>query len=188
MRFAALLLVGLLAPSVLAAQTPSPPERPTNPPASPAAPGAPSGTGQQFGSWVLGCPATADQGAPCVLVQEVSETLSRKVVFVWLVQYDKSGSLLGAFRLPTGVFVDRGLVMKMDDKAEGLKVNYTRCDPGECQAVFTISDNLIKQLSAAKIVRVEIALTNGRTANVQLDMNGFPAALAALKARSAAAK
>jgi invasion protein IalB len=183
MRFAALLLVSLLASAAAQAQTPNPPERPANPPASPAAPG---GTEQRFGSWVLGCPSTAAQGAPCVLVQEVSETLSRKVVFVWLVQYDKSGSLLGAFRLPTGVFVDRGLVMKMDDKGDGLKVNYTRCDPGECQAVFTISDSLVKQISAAKVVRVEIALTNGRTANVQLDMGGFPSALAALKAKNVA--
>jgi invasion protein IalB len=162
------------------AQTPAP-----NPPQKPAAaaPNAPSG-GQQFGAWILGCPPdSAGAKAPCVLVQQISETLSRKVVFVWLMQYGQDGNLLGAFRLPSGVFVDRGLVMKMDGKGEGLKVAYTRCDPAECQAVFTISDKLVDQLSNAKAVHVAVALTNGRTADVQLDMTGFPAALAALAAR-----
>jgi invasion protein IalB len=181
-RFALAFLAAAIAPTAWAeAQTPAP-----NPPQKPAAsaPNAPSGSGQRFGSWVLGCPApNAATKAPCVLIQQISETLSRKVVFVWLMQYGQDGNLLGAFRLPSGVFVDRGLVMKMDGKGEGLKVAYTRCDPAECQAVFTISDKLVDQLSNAKSVSVAIALTNGRTADVQLDMTGFPAALAALAAR-----
>jgi invasion protein IalB len=175
-----------LVPLAAGAQTPSPPQKPAGA-ARPQAPGEgeqPQGTGQRFGSWVLGCPApNAAAKAPCVLIQQISETLSRKVVFVWLMQYGQDGNLLGAFRLPSGVFVDRGLVMKMDGKGEGLKVAYTRCDPAECQAVFTISDKLVDQLSNVKSVSVDIALTNGRTADVQLDMTGFPAALAALAAR-----
>jgi invasion protein IalB len=176
---AALAAALALVPLAAGAQTPSPPQKPGG-----AAPSAPPGGGQQFGAWVLGCPAPdAAAKAPCVLIQQISETLSRKVVFVWLMQYGQDGNLLGAFRLPSGVFVDRGLVMKMDGKGEGLKVAYTRCDPAECQAVFTISDKLVDQLSNAKAVHVAIALTNGRTADVQLDMTGFPAALAALTAR-----
>src|SRR6185312_5883951 len=82
-RFVLVFLAAAIAPAVWAeAQTaaPNPPQKP-----SPAAPGAPSGTGQRFGAWVLGCPP-ADAGAktPCVLIQQISETLSRKVVFVWL--------------------------------------------------------------------------------------------------------
>ena len=180
-RFVLAFLAATVAPIAWAeAQTPAP-----NPPQKPAAaaPNAPSG-GQRFGAWMLGCPAPdAATKTPCVLIQQISETLSRKVVFVWLMQYGQDGNLLGAFRLPSGVFVDRGLVMKMDGKGEGLKVAYTRCDPAECQAVFTISDKLVDQLSNAKSVSVAIALTNGRTADVQLDMTGFPAALAALAAR-----
>ena len=116
-------------------------------------------------------------------MQQLTEALSRNVVFVWLLQYDDKRQLLGAFRLPSGVFVDRGLLMKTDKDSAGLKVAYTRCDPAECQAVFTISDKLVDQLSNVKSVSVDIALTNGRTADVQLDMTGFPAALAALAAR-----
>jgi len=180
-RFVIALLAAMLTPTALWAQAQAPaPNPPQKPPQAPAAPSAPGG-GQSFGSWVLGCPpANGAEKAPCVLIQQISETLSRKVVFVWLMQYSPDGSLLGAFRVPTGVFVDRGLVMKMDGKGDGLRVGYTRCDPGECQAVFTISEKLAKQLSDAKSVTVDIALTNGQTADVRIDMTGFPAALTAL--------
>ncbi len=178
-----------IAPAGGHAQTPAPPQKPAAPAKpAPAAPQGP-GTGERFGAWVLGCPAAgANPKAGCVLVQQISETLSRKVVFVWLIQYDEHGQLLGAFRLPTGVFVNRGLVMKPDGKGDGLRVEYTRCDPNECQAIFSLSADLTKQLAGAKAVTVEIALTNGNTASVQLDMDGFAGALAALAARAKAAQ
>lgn len=186
----AAILASLVATAALA-QTPTPPPKPAAPagasPAAPAAPGQPQGpamSGKRFGAWVLACPQDQASKAPCIMVQQISETLSRKVVFVWLLQYDDKRQLLGAFRLPSGVFVDRGLLMKTDKDSAGLKVAYTRCDPAECQAIFSISADLLKQISAAKTISVDIALTNGRTASVQLDMNGFGPAMAELGAHA----
>jgi invasion protein IalB len=168
--------------AAVAAETPVPPAKPVP---SAAAGGKPAtGTGQRFGSWVLACPSPEQAKAGCVLIQQVSEALSRKVVFVWLVQYNDKGQLLGAFRLPSGVFVNRGLIMKADGKGDGLKVDYTRCDPSECQAVFSITNDVAKQLSGAKTVTVAIALTSGKTADVELNMEGFAGALAALSAKA----
>jgi invasion protein IalB len=184
-RLGAVLLVTLASAGVAAAQAPTPPQKPAVPaaPAAPARPG-PAMTGERFGAWTVACPRDPASKAPCVMIQQISETLSRKVVFVWLLQYDDKRQLLGAFRLPSGVFVDRGLLMKTDTDGSGLKVAYTRCDPGECQAIFSISDDLAKQLSGAKTVTVQIALTNGRTADVQLDMKGFAQAIASLSAHA----
>jgi invasion protein IalB len=168
------------------AQTPTPPTKPAS--AVPAE-GQPNGvTGQRFGAWILACPPPDQAKAACVLVQEVSEALSRKVVFVWLIQYDDKGQLLGAFRLPSGVFVNRGLILKTDAKSDGLRVDYTRCDPGECQAVFPITNDVAKELAGAKTVTVAIFLTSGKTADVELNMDGFTGALSALAAKSKAAK
>ena len=167
-----------------AAETPVPPAKP-----APAAGGKPAAvTGQRFGAWVLACPTPDQAKTPCVLVQQVSEALSRKVVFVWLIQYDETGQLLGAFRLPSGVFVNRGLIMKPDAKGDGLKVDYTRCDPGECQAIFSITNEVARQLSTAKTVSVAIALTSGKTVDVALDMEGFAGALSALAGKAKAGK
>jgi invasion protein IalB len=167
-------------------QTATPAPKPVAPPAAgPDAPPPAQGTGQRFGAWILVCPAP-DQKAACFLLQQVSEALSRKVVFVWLIQYDDKGQLLAAFKLPSGVFVNRGLILKTDPKADGLRVEYTFCDPGECQATFSINNDLAKQLSAAKAVTVAIALTSGKTADVELGMDGFAGALAALATKSKA--
>jgi len=96
-------------------QTATPAAKPVAPPAAgPDAPPPAQGTGQRFGAWILACPPPEQSKAGCLLAQEVSEALSRKVVFVWLIQYDDKGQLLGAFRLPTGVFVNRGLILKTD--------------------------------------------------------------------------
>lgn len=169
-----------------AAQTPAPPPKPVAAVPPEAQPGGV--TGQRFGAWILACPPPEQTKAACLLVQEVSEALSRKVVFVWLIQYDDKGQLLGAFRLPSGVFVNRGLIMKIDPKSDGLRVDYTRCDPAECQAVFSITNDVVKQLTGTKTVTVAIALTSGKTADVELNMDGFTGALTALAAKSKAAK
>ena len=165
-----------------AAQTPTPAPEPAPAPAPQGETGVIAG--QRFGAWVLACPSSQQAKAACFLVQNVHEALSRKVVFVWLIQYDDQGRLLGAFRLPSGVFVNRGLIMKTDPKSDGLRVEYTRCDPAECQAVFSITDDLAKQLGATKAVTVAVSLTSGQTVNVELNMDGFAAALAALAGKS----
>ena len=165
-----------------AAQTPTPAPEPAPAPAPHGETGVIAG--QRFGAWVLACPSSQQAKAACFLVQNVHEALSRKVVFVWLIQYDDQGRLLGAFRLPSGVFVNRGLIMKTDPKSDGLRVEYTRCDPAECQAVFSITDDLAKQLGATKAVTVAVSLTSGQTVNVELNMDGFAAALAAWAGKS----
>ncbi len=194
----ALAIAIAVAASAPAAAQPSPPTpqlRATAaaaaPAAAPAAAAAPAGTGtnQKFGSWVLACPpADAGQKGSCVLIQQLSETLSRKVVFVWLMQYDDKGQLMAAFRLPTGVFINRGLIMKTAPDAEGVRIDYEQCGPTECQALFPVTKDLVKQFSAAKSVSVTIALTNGQAPNVQLGMDGFAGALAALAAQAKVAK
>jgi invasion protein IalB len=164
-------LLALLLPlgigGALAAQ-PSPPERP--------AAGAP-GSAQQFGSWVMTCPGGK---ANCILMQQLTETLSRNVVFVWLLQYDNTGNLMSVFRTPSGVFIKPGLQIRMDSSKQGLKVDFERCDPGQCQAIFSIPGDLLKQISAAKTLSVSLALTSGQTVEVPLKMDGFAGAIAAL--------
>jgi invasion protein IalB len=166
-----LLLLSADMGSGLAAQ-PSPPQKP--------AAGAP-GPAQQFGSWVMTCPGGK---ANCILMQQLSETLSRNVVFVWLMQYDDAGNLMSVFRTPSGVFIKPGLQIKMDSSDQALRVDFERCDPGQCQAVFSIPGDLLKRLSAAKTLSVALALTSGQTVNVPLKMDGFSAAVAALAQKS----
>ena len=176
------LVLAVISMSAAMAQTPAPTPESTPSPAPQGETGVIAG--QRFGAWVLACPSSQQAKAACFLVQNVHEALSRKVVFVWLIQYDDQGRLLGAFRLPSGVFVNRGLIMKTDPKSNGLRVEYTRCDPAECQAVFSITDDLAKQLGATKAVTVAVSLTSGQTVNVELNMDGFAAALAALAGKS----
>ena len=49
--------------------------------ATPTVAGAPA---QSFGSWLFACPGQPKGN--CLLIQQLSETLSRRVVFVWIVQ------------------------------------------------------------------------------------------------------
>jgi invasion protein IalB len=158
--------------SGVAAQTPSPPPKPE---------AAAGPAGQQFGNWVLTCPGGK---ANCILMQQLTEALSRNVVFVWLMQYDNAGNLMSVFRTPSGVFIKPGLQIKMDSSDQNLKVDFERCDPGQCQAVFSIPGNLLKQISAAKTLSVSLALTSGQTVDVPLKMDGFSGAVAALAQQS----
>jgi invasion protein IalB len=175
----ALLALGLVAAPLAGAMAV---EAPTPPP-KPASLASDSGQPQQFGSWVITCPG-AQAKANCVLMQQLTETLSRNVVFVWLLQYDNAGNLMSVFRTPSGVFIKPGLEIKMDTSKQNLRVDFERCDPGQCQAVFSIPGDLLRQLSSAKALSVAISLTSGQTVDVPLKMDGFSGAVAALAQQS----
>lgn len=159
-----------------AAEAPLPPKKPA---AAPAAPGQ----SEQFGNWVLTCPDPSTK-ANCILMQQLTEALSRNVVFVWLMQYDNSGNLMSVFRTPSGVFIKPGLEITMDSAKQNLRVDFERCDPGQCQAVFSIPGDLLQQISTAKALSVAISLTSGQKVDVPIKMDGFSGAVAALATKS----
>ncbi|HZP19894.1 MAG TPA: invasion associated locus B family protein [Bauldia sp.] len=181
--FAAAVLVASfgLPPAAEAATAPTPPVKAAPP--APATGPVGSPTQQKFGSWTFACPA-ADVAARvgCVILQQISEPLSRRVVFVAMLQYDQKGQLMGAFRVPPGVFINRGIVIKSAPDAEGARVEYERCDQRECQAVFPVTKDMVKQWSAAKSATVTLALTSGKNADVDLPLDGFSGAVQALSA------
>jgi invasion protein IalB len=166
--------------------TPSPALRPTTPSGStPAA--APNGgaTATKYGSWSLLCgPPNAKPAIGCALVQQITEKLSRRTVFIWSLRPDDKGQLQGFFTVPPGVFTNRGLIMKTAPDAAGVRVDYERCNQRLCRAVFAVNKDLLKQLSAVKSVSVTVALTNGQNVNVDLPMDGFANGVQALAAQS----
>jgi len=173
----ALFLLSATGFASLAAEAPLPPKKPA-PPA-----GAAPGQAEQFGNWILTCP-DASGAANCILMQQLTEALSRNVVFVWMMQYDNSGNLMSVFRTPSGVFIKPGLEITMDSSKQNLRVDFERCDPGQCQAVFSIPGDLLRQISTAKALSVAISLTSGQKVDVPMRMDGFSGAVAALAQKS----
>lgn len=139
---------------------------------------------EAYGDWLLSCPPADAKGAHCVLLQQLRETLSRRVVFVWTLEYDAKGNLVADLRVPTGVLVRPGLTVQADPKSkQAWKIDYALCNASECQAVAPLSGDVIKALSAANEVAVGIVLDNGRTTGVRVSMKGFVAGLTALSAK-----
>ena len=103
---------------------------------------------------------------------------------MWLIQYNDKGKLFGVFRTPTGVFVNRGLLLQTKTDGPQIRVDYEQCATNQCQAVFEIAADLVKGLSGAKDVNVTLALVDGQTVTVKLGMDGFTAALAALASKA----
>jgi invasion protein IalB len=77
-----------------------------------------------------------------------------------------------------------GLVVRPDPKADGWKVDYTVCNAAECEAVAQVGADQMKALQASKQTAISIALDNGKTVSVSLDMDGFVAGVTALAAQS----
>ncbi|HZP19895.1 MAG TPA: invasion associated locus B family protein [Bauldia sp.] len=144
---------------------------------------APPTVSKRFGQWLFVCQGGNDRGH-CALLQTVSETLSRTTVFGWIIRYD-GPNLISNFRTPTGIFVNKGIQIKIDD-GQPLHIGFERCEARECQALFSITDDFSKQLAAAKQMVVTLALTSGKSADVNLPLDGYAEALAALAATPAA--
>jgi invasion protein IalB len=157
------------------------------PQAAPEASAAPPGklVGEPIGDWLFNCSASPKTSVKrCSIRQQLSDQKSKSVVFAWLIGDDGKGNLVGVWQTPTGVLINRGVLLDVGtDKP--IAVPFTACITGHCEAVANLAPDFVETLIKAEKATATIFAVSGQGLTFNLSVKGLSDGIAALKKATA---
>jgi invasion protein IalB len=162
-----------------AAQTPAAP-------ATPAAPTAPQRTETVvYDSWTVTCRdtvgTTSKKACSAALALQIVQENQRQVLGAWVIARDNDGALVTFLQTPMlqpgGVDLQKGVELKL---AKVRKLNYSSCDPRNCEASLIMDDAMVKETTASADATITIYAKNGSGVNIQMPIKGIDKAIASI--------
>lgn len=141
--------------------------------------------GKPIGDWIFNCgmnPQTSKK--QCTIAQQLTDSKTKSVVFAWLIGNDGAGNLVAIWQTPTGVLVNRGVVIDVGT-AKPIAVPYTSCIAGHCEAIANLAPDFIKSLINATSATATVYTLAGQSLTFTLSVNGLAQAIDAVKAPTA---
>jgi invasion protein IalB len=141
--------------------------------------------GQPIGDWIFNCgmnPQTSRK--QCTIAQQLTDEKSKSVVFAWLIGNDGSGNLVAIWQTPTGVLVNRGVVINVGAE-KPVAVPFTSCITGHCEAIANLAPDFIETLVKATGATATVYTVGGQGLTFKLSVNGLAKAIDAVKAPTA---
>jgi invasion protein IalB len=138
--------------------------------------------GQKFRDWTVRCEAGKQSTKPtCYVFQNLLlKKENKRLLHVAISYLAASKQPTAFFTLPLGVSLSGGLSITVDE-GKPVRVRYERCDASGCLAFLALTDTLVKTFRGGRWARVAFFDANRRKISVPVSLNGFTAALNALK-------
>jgi len=134
---------------------------------------------RRFGDWSYGCVTPADgTEKQCMIAHQFLDAKTKAVVFRWTIARNGE-KLVAVWRTPTGVLVDRGIVLDAGTP-KPVAIPFKSCIRGSCQAVINLSADFVEMLSKTEKVTATIYGTNGKGFTFNVSVKGLADGLAAL--------
>lgn len=139
-----------------------------------------------YGSWTLRCEdARESRSQACIMFQNLVLRAGGQPVLQFAIgiapDADTPTVLLS---LPLGIALPPGVTMQIDERAPAT-FPVERCEPDGCRAGMRLRSVTVAQLSAGRQLTITFYDGERQPIRVPLSLDGFDAAFAALRARSA---
>ena len=141
--------------------------------------------GQPIGDWIFNCgmnPQTSKK--QCTIAQQLTDEKTKSVIFAWLIGNDGAGNLVAVWQTPTGVLINRGVVIDVGTE-KPIAVPYTSCITGHCEAIANLAPDFIATLLKATKASATVYTVGGQGLTFNLSVNGLAQAIDAVKAPTA---
>jgi invasion protein IalB len=138
--------------------------------------------GQPIGDWIFSCgtnPQTSRK--QCTIAQQLTDKRTQSVVLAWLIGDDGDGNLFAAWQTPTGVLVNRGVVVDVGIERP-IAVPFTSCISGYCEAVANLAPHFVHSLINATKATATVFTVAGEGLTFSLSVDGLAEAIDAVKA------
>lgn len=133
-----------------------------------------------FDRWIVTCrEVPGKQPKACSAALRVVQQ-NQQLIILWEIGRGNDGVVRSVVQTPTGVFVQKGVDMKVGDAVVG-KLDYVACVPQNCEANGVLDDALGKKIGGAEEVTFTIHAKDGRDVNFKFPVKGFDKALAAVR-------
>lgn len=140
--------------------------------------------GIHIGDWLYDCENGSDPGdRPCVIAYQIADEDSGRIVFSWLIGIDEAGKFQAVWQTPTGVLVNRGVVLDAGTE-KPIALPYTACVTGFCEAVANLAPDFMETLLKTQIARATVHTVSGQTLTFPISVDGLADGIVALQNRS----
>lgn len=137
--------------------------------------------GEPIGDWTFNCGANPQTSKKqCTIMQSLTDEKSNSVVFAWIIGDDGKGNLVGLWQTPTGVLINRGIVIDLGTE-KPIAVPYTACITGHCEAVANLAPDFVETLTKAEKATATVFVVSGQGLTFNLSVKGLSDGIAALK-------
>lgn len=147
--------------------------------------GAPQ-DGARFKDWGTRCEALPEgKGQLChiyqtVSVQDKDKTKEQPLLSVAVLYPPGKDGPVALFTVPLGVLLPAGVGLQVDE-GETTRFGYELCMPQGCRAGLELKPELVEALKKGKQAKVIVVDAKRRSAGIPVSLQGFTAALDALK-------
>ena len=104
---------------------------------------------------------------------------SRAPVFLWRIVQDGKGGFVGVWQTPTGVLVNRGILLDAGTP-QPIAIPFEYCGQGGCEATGNLASDFLESLGKAQKASATIFGRNGKGLTFQLSVKGLGDGLAEL--------
>jgi invasion protein IalB len=134
----------------------------------------------QFDQWAVTCREVVGGKTPktCTAALRVVQP-NQQLILLWEIGRGNDGVVRSVIQTPTGVFVQKGVDLKIGDAVVG-KLDYVACVPQNCEASGPLDTALVNKLAAAGEATVTIHARDGRDVHFKFPVKGIDKAVAAL--------
>lgn len=133
-------------------------------------------------AWDVRCDEPAEGEAKeseayCEIVQRLSITETGQRLIELAIGYPgDSETARGVFILPTGILLEPGVKIVIDDNAPfSFRVRY--CLPDGCFGFINLNDDVLKLFREGSVAKVILARPNAQNLEIQMPLSGFSKAL-----------
>ncbi len=118
----------------------------------------------------------------CFVFQRVTNKENNKKISDITIAYPpKIDKPVMVITLPLGVFLPAGIQLKIDEGGEAARAPYVQCIQDGCQARVILDTKLIGMMKGGKMLRVAFFTPQQKELAFPVSLNGFTAAMGALK-------
>jgi len=156
---------------------------------TPAATAAPMAKPENFHDWQLFCPEpkTAAETRVCEIRTLMTGKDGRKLgalaVAAIIQTQTKNSEIIASALVPLGVDLRTGPALKIDEGTP-VELNFVRCLQRGCEAMMPLSAEQQASMQSGTKAMVAVGVGASEKAVLEFSLNGFTAALAALKERT----
>lgn len=145
--------------------------------------GAEHATRQIVDDWVVACVPSDGKRKSCVMSQTLASKKLNQPVGMLLFGKDRNGKLKGSVRIPVGVSLASGAVVRIARQAP-FTVPFTACHRIGCFAAFDMTESLIRQFKTAGNITVEVQSVSQKPLSFNFSPRGLPGAYESYLAQS----
>ena len=132
----------------------------------------------EFGDWVLICP---EQGSArgCLIGQNHVGAESQRSIFAIQLRRSDDSGVEALLTTPLHVLLQPGVAFDIG-QGDPIRIEFNQCRDEQCQASARLSDDVVAKLLTAQRAKATYVVTTGRTATIDVSLDGFSEAFAAL--------